>query len=184
MKLSVSATTLLCAISGADAYRSNRFLDARDAKAITDVFAAVQSNIDSLDQAVLAWTCNPGPVLKASYTLISTIKTGVNTVSASANLTLSESLSLLTPVQNLKTHAQTLVNDLKAKKPQIQTDFECDVVRQTISDMSTNSKGLVDATISKVPAAAQDIAKKQAQGILDVLNDAQTSFNTTNCVNA
>lgn len=179
-----SSSILFCAVSGAYAYPSHQLLNTRDAKAITDVFAAVQTNIDSLDQAVLGWTCNPGPVLKASYGLVSTIKSGITTVSANANLTLSESLSLLTPVQNLKTHAQTLVTDLKAKKAQIQTDFECDVVRQTIADMATNSQGLVDATISKVPPEAQDIAKGQAQGIIDVLNDAQTSFNTTNCVNA
>lgn len=179
-----SSSVLLCAVSGVYSYPSHQSLNVRDVKAITDVFAAVQTNIDGLDQAVLGWTCNPGPVLKASYGLVSTIKAGITTVSGSATLTLSEALSLLKPVQSLKTHAQTLVTDLKAKKPQIQKDFECDVVRQTIADMATNSKGLVDATISKVPPEAQDIAKGQAQGIIDVLTDAQTSFNTTNCVNA
>ncbi|KAK2595113.1 hypothetical protein QQS21_007139 [Conoideocrella luteorostrata] len=181
-----TTSVVLCAASGAYAYTyppPSRFVN-RDAKAITDVLAAVQTNIDGLDTAVKGWDCNPGPVLKASYGLVSTIKSGVTTVSASPNLTLDESLTLLQPVQDLKTHAQTLVDDIKGKKDQIQRDFECDVVRQTINDMSTNSQALVDATVSKVPAEAQDIAKQQAQGIIDVLNDAQTAFNAANCVNA
>ncbi|GAB0137077.1 hypothetical protein EsDP_00005360 [Epichloe bromicola] len=179
MKL-VSASAVLCAISSI-AHGSP--LHARDAKPILDVLASVQKNIDGLDAAVKGWTCNPGPVLRASYGLVGTIKSGTKAVSGHDKLTLSESLGLLKPVQDLRAHAQALVDDLGARKPQIQADYECDVVRQTIADIAASSQALVDATVSKVPDNAKDIARKQAQGVTDVLNGAKAAFDQANCVN-
>lgn len=154
----------------------------RDAQLIIGVFTNVQNAIDNLDTAVKGYTTDPAPLLDTSNKLDDAIKTGTTTVSGSDNLTLSDSISLLKPVQTLKTHAQTLVNDLKDKKPQFQAQTLCSVVRGQIATINTDSKSLIDATVSKVPAAAQDIARQQAQGITDVLNDAQNAFSEQNCV--
>lgn len=180
MKFASASAAVLCAISSSACASP---LQARDAKPIVDVLASVQKDIDGLDAAVKGWTCNPGPVLRASYGLVGTIKSGTKTVSGHDKLTLSESLGLLKPVQDLRTHAQALVDDLKAKKAQIQADYECDVVRNTIADIATNSQALVDVTVSKVPENAKAIAQKQAQGVTDVLNGAKAAFDQANCVN-
>ncbi|OAQ61277.1 hydrophobic surface binding protein A domain-containing protein [Pochonia chlamydosporia 170] len=157
------------------------FVIERDLKTITGVLAGVQTNVDGLDGAIKAWTTDPSKVLDASNKLIATIKQGTGTVKSSPNLALNDAVQLIKPVQELKNHAQTLVNDLKGKKAQVQKQGLCDVVRGEIGDINTDSKGLIDATISKVPESAQNIAKQQAQGIIDVLNDAQDAFSQKNC---
>ncbi|KAK2589982.1 hypothetical protein QQS21_012336 [Conoideocrella luteorostrata] len=174
-----SSVLLLTVASGAYS-----FVIQRDLKAITGVLTAVQGDIDGLDNALKGWTNDPKSTLDAANKLIATIKAGSGTVSGSEPLQLADATQLLKPVQELKSHAQTLVNDLKGKKDQIQTQGLCDVVRGEIGDINTDSKSLIDATVSKVPEAAQGIAKEQAQGIIDVLNDATQAFSADNCKNA
>ncbi|OAQ97771.1 hypothetical protein LLEC1_00550 [Akanthomyces lecanii] len=170
---------LITAVTGAHA-----FVIQRDAKPILDVFAKVQTDIDGLDSAVKGWTTDPAPVLDASNKLVTTIGDGANAVQGTGDLTLNEAISLLGPVKDLKGHAQTLVNDLKGKKDVVQKAGLCDAVSSQVTDISGKSKSLIDATVSKVPAAAQKIAQQQAQGILDILKDAQTAFSADNCKNA
>ncbi|OAA57813.1 Cell wall galactomannoprotein [Cordyceps fumosorosea ARSEF 2679] len=170
---------VISALSGAHA-----LVIPRDASVIIGVLTAVQGDIDGLDSAVNGWTSDPSPVLDASNKLVDTISQGTATVQGSPDLTLDESLTLLDPVQSLKQHAQTLVDDLKAKKDTVQQAGLCEVVEIQIGTISDKSKGLIDATVSKVPQDAQGIAQDQAQGILDVLADAQSAFSPGNCVNA
>ncbi|KAJ4155458.1 hypothetical protein LMH87_000699 [Akanthomyces muscarius] len=170
---------LITAVTGAHA-----FVVQRDAKPILDVFAKVQTDIDGLDSAVKAWTADPAPVLDASNKLVATIGQGATTVQGTSELTLNEAIGLLGPVKDLKGHAQTLVDDLKGKKDVVQKGGLCEAVSSQVTDISGKSKALIDATVSKVPAGAQNIAKQQAQGFLDILQDAQTAFSADNCKNA
>lgn len=156
----------------------------RDLQSILGVLGNVQTDIDGLDEAVKGWTEDPAPVLEASNKLVATIKTGTGTISESENLTLSESIKLIKPVDELTAHAQTLVDDLKGKKDIVQNNSLCDIVRDQISGMGEQSQGMIDATVSKVPESAQDIAKQKAQAIIDVLNDAKEAFSAENCVDA
>lgn len=173
------SVVLFTAVTGAYSY-----VIERDIKAITGVLANVQTDIDGLDGQVKGWTTDPTKVLDASNKLIATIKQGAVTVKGSENLALTDAIQLLKPVQELKKHSQTLVDDLKGKKNQVQTQGLCDAVRGEIGDINKNSQDLIDATVSKVPQGAQGIAKQQAQGIIDVLKDAQDAFSEKNCVNA
>ncbi|ATY65967.1 Cell wall galactomanno [Cordyceps militaris] len=174
-----ASLVLLTALTGA-----HGLVAQRDAAPVIAVLTAVQNDIDGLDAAVQGWTTDPAPVLDASNQLVATIGQGTTTVQGTADLTLEESLDLLPPVDSLKQHAQTLVDDLKAKKDVIQQAGLCEIVSGQIADISTASKQLIDATVSKVPPEAQDIAAQQAQGINDVLADAQTAFSAENCTNA
>lgn len=170
---------LIAAVTGA-----HGFVIQRDAKPILDVFASVQADIDSLDTAVKAWTADPAPVLDASNKLVATIGQGTTTVQATANLSLNEALTLLGPVKDLKTHAQTLVTDLKGRKDAVQQAGLCEAVSTQVTTIGDKSKGLIDVTVSKVPAGAQNIAQQQAQGFIDILKDAQTAFSPENCKDA
>lgn len=170
---------LITAITGA-----HSLVVQRDAAAILGVFKNVQTDIDGLDSAVKAWTSDPAPVLDGSNKLVATITKGTTTVKGSAELSLSDATGLLGPVKTLKEHAQTLVNDLKGKKDVVQKGGLCDAVSGQVSSIGDKSKQLIDATVSKVPEAAQNIAKEQAQGFIDILNDAKTAFSPANCKNA
>ncbi|KAG5982770.1 hypothetical protein E4U55_001376 [Claviceps digitariae] len=185
-----SVSAVLCAISGACAHPQDpsntspvHSITARNAQPILDVLSKASTCIGSLSSAVKNWECSPGPVLKASYSLIDTLKSGATSVSGTATLTLPESLLLLKPVQDIKTHAQDLVDSLKARKYKIQADYECVIVRQIAESMGTCGRAMVEATVSKVPTSVQMIAKVQADMILKVLKDAKASFSETNCVN-
>lgn len=179
MHFSASVTVIAAALSGV-----HGLVVQRDASVILGVLKNVQTDVEGLDSAVKAWTNDPAPVLDSSNKLVATISQGTSTVQASAPLSLNDSIGLLGPVKDLRAHAQTLVNDLKAKKDVVQKGGLCDAVSSQISSISDKSKGLINATVSKVPQAAQDIAKQQAQGFIDTLSDAQTAFNKDNCKNA
>lgn len=156
----------------------------RDASVILGVFKNVQGDIDGLDSAVKAWTNDPSKVLDGSNKLVATITKGTTTVNGSPKLTLSDATGLLGPVKELKTHAQTLVTDLKGKKSVVEKGGLCEAVSSQVKAIGGKSKSLIDATISKVPESAQEIAKEQAQGFIDILNDAQTAFSPANCKDA
>lgn len=153
----------------------------RDQKTVVGVFSSVQTAIDNLDNVVKGGVSDLGPLLDASNKLISAISTGTSTVSGTTPLTLIETIKIIKPVQALEAHAKTLVDDLKAKKPQIVQGGLCQVVESQIGTINQDSQALVKATISKVPQIAQDVAAKVAQPILDTLTDAMTSFNDQNC---
>ena len=178
-------SALLCTISGAYAQPQHvQCLRTRESKPILDVLSQTSTSIDNLHTAVKNWQCSPGPVLKASYSLMDILKSGTTCVAGSEALTHPQSLALLKPVEKIRKHAQDLVDGLKARKFQIQADFECALVRQIIVDLGVSSRALVYATVFKVPDSAKDIAKKQAETILSVLQDAEVSFNEKNCVDA
>ncbi|POR32974.1 Hydrophobic surface binding protein A [Tolypocladium paradoxum] len=179
MKFS-SQLALVCLATGA----YSRTVIERDLKVVTGVLSQVQTGIDNLDTVVKAFNDNPAPLTSASSKLVSTIKSGTTTIKGSSNLGLFEALALLQPVQDLQAHSKTLSDDLKAKRPAIQTAKQCDVTRQHISDIITASQALIDAVVSKVPKLAQGIAADQAAGISKVLNKAAADFAPGSCTNA
>ncbi|KAJ6784707.1 hypothetical protein PWT90_00450 [Aphanocladium album] len=160
------------------------FVLQRDVAAIVGVLHSVQTDIDNLDTAVKAWTADPTPVLDASNKLVAIIGQGTGIVHSSPELSLNDAISLLGPVKDLKGHAQNLVNDLKGKKDVVVKGGLCEAVSSQVTSIGDKSKGLIDATVAKVPRGAQDIAKQQAQGFLDILSDAQSTFSPENCKSA
>ncbi|KAG5984182.1 hypothetical protein E4U55_005795 [Claviceps digitariae] len=155
----------------------------RDGTDVVGVLNGVQSAIDNLDNAVQGWTTDPEETLDASTKLIKTIKDGVKTADGSAPLNLIDAVMLLGPLHTLNTHAQALVDDLKAKKTQIESQGLCDAVRGQIDEMDTSSKELVDHTLSKIPQYVQSIGKGAAQPILDTIGSAKDAFSEENCGN-
>lgn len=176
MKFS-SPIIVLAAISGASSLAVPRNL-----QSIDGVFAKVQADIDDLKNAVKGLTKNAEEMTKASEKLTADLRSGIETVKASDHLDLRDALSMLPPVKDLKMHAQTLVDSLKQKKTQIQSQHLCDAVRQHISSISTESKGLILAIVVKVPESTVGIARKQGKGFTDVLDEAKEAFSEKNCV--
>ncbi|KAH7175221.1 cell wall protein [Dactylonectria macrodidyma] len=156
----------------------------RDLATVTEVLSDVSSGIESLDSAVQSFSGDAGPVQDAAESLVSTINNGKSQVDDSDNLTLGDALGLQDPVQALTEKAQTLTNDLKAQKSAIEAAGLCSTTRSQISSINDASQGLIDSIISKVPEAAQSIAKELASGLTDVLNDAQDAFSESNCVDS
>lgn len=162
----------------------SRTVSPRALQDFQDVLAGVQGDVDALDTTVKAFNGNGAPVQAAAATLVSTIQSGNSYLSGQPQLTLGETLTLNSNVDSFKTHAQTLVNDLKAKRPAVAAASLCAVTRQQIATINTNSQTLMNTIVSKVPAIAQSIAQAQVTALTNILNDAQNAYSTTNCVNA
>ncbi|KAG6089792.1 hypothetical protein E4U15_001350 [Claviceps sp. LM218 group G6] len=151
---------------------------------VFNVLKGVQSAIDDLDTAVNDWTVDPATTFEASNKLIGTINNGTETLRGCAELNFLEALELLAPVDTLNTHAQNLVDDLKAKKKQIEGQGLCDIVRGQINDMDSGSKDLVETTVSKIPVLLQGIGRAASRPVVESIESAKEDFSPTNCVNA
>jgi uncharacterized protein YqgV (UPF0045/DUF77 family) len=134
----------------------------RDVKVITGVLSDVGNRLDSLDANVKSFYTNVQPVQDASDAVVQTLQKGKTTVNAQPMLTLLEAAALTDPVQALQKKGQALLNDLKAKKSVIQNGRYCALVRKDTADINTYSNALITATVSKVPAGAQNLAKSLA----------------------
>lgn len=168
--------SLICLVTSAYSY-----VVERDLKTVETVLADVQGDIDNLDTTVKAFNGDPEPVRSASSELINTINDGTAKVKATSDLSLSDTIALLGPVDELKEHAQTLVDDLKAKRPAVQDGKLCGDVRQQITSIKKASQGLTEAIVSKVPQSAKNIARDKANEVNEVLAEAEEAYSPANC---
>lgn len=176
MKFSV----LACAITGALAVNTNFLVD-RDASTVTGILSNVKKNLEALDSAVKSYSGDKAPLLKASNTLISTLKDGKTKVDASSELSLDDAVTLTGPVKDLTKTGQGLADDLKAFKPTVEKEGECSLVRTQVGNVNDASQALIKAVVGKVPQEAQQIAQQLSAGLIQVLKDSVAEFNEQNC---
>ncbi|KAK3186912.1 hypothetical protein K4F52_004356 [Lecanicillium sp. MT-2017a] len=153
----------------------------RDLQTFRNVMAAVQTKTDALDAAVNAYNGNVQPVSDAADDLVDTVDSGNTQLVGQPQLSLSDTLVLNQDVTAFKSHARTLVDDLKAKRPQVITDGHCGLVRDKITEINSSSDTLINTLVSKVDPAAKAIAEGQAKDIRAILQDAKDSYSTANC---
>ncbi|CRK17087.1 hypothetical protein BN1723_011217, partial [Verticillium longisporum] len=156
----------------------------RELAIVTGVINQVATDIGSLDQAVQAFTTDPTQVQQASQQLMDTFRQGTASIQASNELTLQETVQLQQLVGSLQTNGQSLVQNLQDKQPAFQQANLCDVVRAQVGEVTTGASGLIDAIVSKVPQAAQQIAAQMAAGFTRSLQDSAQGFSSQSCVNA
>ncbi|KAG6008167.1 hypothetical protein E4U21_004925 [Claviceps maximensis] len=174
---------LVCLASQALARRSLPLAE-RDLQTITGVLQNVQSDIQSLDSAVKAGGTDPEPMLKASNTLIKTIKDSKSKVDGSSELTLTDAVKLTQAVQDMTKVSQDLVDNLKTMKATIEKLGYCDAVRTQTSSINDESQALIKSVVSKVPEEAQDIAGQLSAGLVKVLKQVEDDFSAQNCKNS
>ncbi|EFZ03942.1 hydrophobic surface binding protein A family protein [Metarhizium robertsii] len=151
---------------------------------IQGVLTSVGSGIEGLDSAATGFNGDVDAVKSKADALVSAIKSGKTKVDGSSDLTLTDALGLTDPVQSLTKKGQSLADNFKAKRSDVEKAGACDTVRTELSDINTNSKALIDAVVSKVPKDAQTIAQSLAAGLTKVLNQAQDDFSESNCKNS
>lgn len=163
---------------------ANQQLSQRDIKTITDLLSTIKSDLQGLDTAVKSYGPDKQPLLDALNKLLTDMKDGKAKVGASEQLTLTDAVTLTGPVQELTKVGQGLADDLNAQKPQVEKLGECKLVASSISSISTDSEGLINAVVSKVPPEARDIANQLAGGLTALLKKSQDSFSDQNCKNS
>ncbi|KAG6005120.1 hypothetical protein E4U54_000406 [Claviceps lovelessii] len=147
-----------------------------DLDAIIDVLRQVQQQVDKLDAVLTENGPVAAPMVEAFRIVISTMTSGIDTVSRLDKLRFASSLMLAGPVSELKQHTQMLSDRLLAAKPQIDAQGDVGVVYQQTLRTKEAAQSLVSIVIDKVPSTAKGIARNQAQGIVDILEHLQESF--------
>ncbi|KAM4061153.1 hydrophobic surface binding protein A domain-containing protein [Hirsutella rhossiliensis] len=181
-----SAVTVACLATGA----YSRFAEpptrvlARDVATITGAVNAVGQGIEKLGSAVKGFSGDAKPVQDSADKLISSLKDSESKVKGSDKLTLTDALGLQDPVKALQSKSETLVSDLKSRKPQIEKGGFCDLVREKVGSINSGSLALIKAVVDKVPTEAQPIAEGLASGLKKVLNSANEEFSKENCKNS
>ncbi|BDD61227.1 hypothetical protein MPDQ_004718 [Monascus purpureus] len=158
----------------------------RDVAAVTSVLSAVQGKVQSLDTAIKGW--NGGAidsVLSASDDVVSTINDGVNTIKGSGELSTSDALSLPGPVNDLTDVVKTTIDDLNAKKDQVEKACAVPATQDALKKQYDAAKDLSDTIVSKVPESLASIAQNLAAGITDAIqkgiNAYQDAKNADSC---
>ncbi|KAJ6789964.1 hypothetical protein PWT90_05809 [Aphanocladium album] len=145
------------------------------------VLNTVQTDVDSLDTAINAFTGNTGPVQSAATTLINDINAGNTALSGQPVLSLADTFTLNQQVTSFKNHAQTLVTDIKAKRTTVINTGNCALVRTNINSINSSAGTLIATIVSKANPAAKGIAQKQADDIQAILDDGKAYYTTANC---
>ncbi|KAG6299421.1 hypothetical protein E4U09_008180 [Claviceps aff. purpurea] len=177
------ALVSFCLASQAVAHKSLD-LTGRDFSAVSDSLSTIKSSIESLNNAVKAGGTDPAPLLKASNTLIQSIKHSKDKIDGSSELALTDAVKLTQPVQDMAKLSQDLVENLKAMRDTIEKLGYCEAVRTQTSSINDGSQALIKSVVSKVPQEAQDIANQLSSGLVKILAQAQEDFSDKNCKNS
>lgn len=148
----------------------------RDLASIESVLTSIGKQVTTLDGYIKASPPNPTQIVSASTALVSTIKSGVTTVQASANLSDVDALGLVSPVQTLSNNVNTTISDLIGIKSTVDNLNEGCTTYEQLEDQLTQAKALSTAIVSKVPASLQSIAQNLASGITTAIQNGVTAY--------
>lgn len=154
----------------------------RDAQPYKDVIESINTAVDNLDSAVKSYSGgDKKPVIDASDSLIKALDDGKKKVGGFGQLDPADALPLSGDLMSLQTKSQTLTDDLKSKRGDVEKAGQCDAVRGALNDISTSSQGLVDAAVSKLPKSLQSLAQPFVEQFVKGFNDTKDYFSTSNC---
>ncbi|KAL5332478.1 hydrophobic surface binding protein A-domain-containing protein [Aspergillus crustosus] len=165
MKLTILSSISLLA-SGALATPT---LIQRDAAAILAVLSDINTQVNNLESAITAIPLNPDSIVSQSDTLVSTIRSGTDTVNAQPNLNQLDALDLVPPTQQLASDTESTVQSLIGVKEAILDLGEGCTTLESLQAQFDAANGLSDAVVSKVPEALADISKELADTIANAI---------------
>jgi len=177
-----STTIVTCLLAVATS--ASEILLSRDLATVTTVITTVDTNIKALTLAIQGFTSDPTQLNSASQSLLSSIRQGTASISASTELSLADAISLQQTVASLQADGEALVAGLAAKKTAFEQAGLCTVVFNTATELGAASKALIDAVISKVPEAARGVAQNLVSGVVTTLQKSTENFAPGSCTNA
>jgi hypothetical protein len=151
----------------------------RDLPSIESAIANVATAVQALDAVEKAYTGGDTTTLQnASDAVVSATNAGTDTANASADLSDTDALQLVSPIQSLTTDVQDAVNDIIAIKSEIAA---AGAQSQTLSDLiaqNTSATALPNAITAKVPAELQPTAASLAAGITNAIQQGIDAYSS------
>lgn len=149
-------------------------IERRQVDAIKDALAPVMTSLKDLDTAINGLTSDPNtaaPILTSSQAASKALSGAATKIQAADDLGLFGSLGLQQTGTDLATQVTTTIGDLTAKKPVLDMLGVTPIALQALQQQKTDSGGLSDALLSKVPALARPIAGQSTDMISKALDD-------------
>jgi len=150
-----------------------------DLATITSVLTTVTDQVGQLDTAVKGFSGDISGVQTAAGNLLTTVKSGTDTVKGSGPLTLIEASQVAQSVTGLNTTIASVVDGLISKKAAFVSAGAGATVLATLQDQKTASQGLAEAITSKVPEALQNVASELSSGVSASLQRGIDAFTGT-----
>jgi len=166
MKLS---TTILALAVGAVA----------DLATIQGVLSGISTQVNSLDTAVNGFGGDASGLLSAGTTLLSTIKSGTDTIGALPVLASNEAVQVASYVSALNSSVATVVSDLISKKSAIVAAGYGSVILSSLQSQKLASADLATVLTDKVPTALQQVANSLSAGIQDSIAAGVAAYQGT-----
>ncbi|RAL59846.1 hypothetical protein DID88_000475 [Monilinia fructigena] len=133
-----------------------------DGQKIVDAIEEIASTTTSLNQTVGMARHPPKlpPILTLSTKLLLNINTGIHTASSSANLTLTETITIAISTQNLVSTVESTLDTIVGAKPKFDhLLFSPLILLNLVEEKSATDKFSV-AIIGKIPADFQEFARQ------------------------
>lgn len=149
-------------------------IERRQVDAIKSALAPVMTSLKDLDTAINGLTTDPqtaAPILTSSQAASKALSGAATKINAADKLGLIGSLGLQQTGTDLATQVQTTIGDLTAKKPVLDMLGVTPIALQALQQQKTDSGGLSNALLSKVPALARPIAGQSTDMIGKALDD-------------
>ncbi|KAF2665525.1 hypothetical protein BT63DRAFT_417082 [Microthyrium microscopicum] len=157
-------------------------LVAADLATIQGEFTKIQAAVTNLDNSINGLTSSTDPttaintLVSQSNAVTDALNSGTTTVSATDDLSLTDSITLLSSSNSLVSAVNTTVTDLENKKSIVDAANADGTVVTQLQQQKTASQAFIAAVVSKVPSAAQSIANNQAQAVVTDLNNGIVFF--------
>lgn len=141
----------------------------RDAQVFLDAFTSVNEQVTVLETAMTDFAGDATDVSAASAELIKRIEAGTTAVSAEPELTSTEALGLVGPIQDLTTDINASIDATIEQEPAfIEAGIEADIL-ESLNAQKAGSGAFSEAVVDKVPEALKDTAAQLAAGIADAI---------------
>lgn len=175
-KMKLSAVIALSFLSSA--------LAAGPADNVNAVLKEIQGALSSFDTVIKAYSGGPGDALtKANKNVEDIIGKGAKSISAGADLTLNDAVSITATVQGLQSVLETTLKDLESAGPKLAAAGECSSVTSQLAAQKNAANSLEAAITGKTPPEARSIAKQLGGQVGAAVTATQGKF-TTICANA
>lgn len=160
-------------------------LPKRDVATISNVIMQASTALTKLDTTVKAFNGQDFTALATDAMNLKTVlQSSTSQIQSTTPISTQDAITLQSSLGPVQTVGQSLVTDLKAKKPQIQQAGLCSVVQQQTTDIGSAANGLIQATVSKVPQELQAVAGQLTGQFTSQLTDVSLEFAPGNCTNA
>ncbi len=174
----LSAVVATCFATGAWSSANNAVK--RDRQLIDDILTQNLADVAALQEAADNFSGDEGPLVEAADTFIQNLIDAIPQVNDSDELSLDDTLAISPKVGTLITASQGLVDTFKERLPDVEEVSQCDLVREKLESISTNSQALIEAITDKVADIAKAIAEQLAEQLVAILNQGIADYQQCN----